>query len=36
MRAVGYVARIGNVGNAYRIILEYPEGEIPLGKSILG
>jgi hypothetical protein len=33
MRWAGYAARIGENGNAYRILVGKPEGKIPLGRS---
>jgi hypothetical protein len=32
MRWVGHVARIGEKRNAYRILVEKPEGKRPLGR----
>jgi hypothetical protein len=33
MRWVGYVARMGEMRNAYSILVGKPDGKIPLGKS---
>jgi hypothetical protein len=32
MRFAGHVARIGEKGNAYRILMRKPEGKRPLGR----
>jgi hypothetical protein len=32
MRWAGYVARMGEKQNAYRILVENPEGKRPLGR----
>jgi hypothetical protein len=32
MRWAGYVARMGEMRNAYRILVEKPEGKRPLGR----
>jgi hypothetical protein len=33
MRWAGHVARMGEKGNAYRLLVGKPEGKIPLGRS---
>jgi hypothetical protein len=33
MRWAGFVARMGEIGNAYRILVGKPEGKRPLGRS---
>jgi hypothetical protein len=35
MRWAGHVARMGEKGNAYRLLLGKPEGKRPLGRSRL-
>jgi transposase len=32
MRLAGYAARMGELGNAYRILVRKPEGKRPLGR----
>jgi len=29
----GYVVRMGGIRNAYRILVEKPEGNVPLGRQ---